>query len=163
MTKSVPYIFQVKFPGDIEYIPTIRKFVSEVLLANNFTPKFTYRSEIIIDEICNNAVSFGCLSVDAGVELTCEVYEKHIELMIKDEGGRTEDIKRLKLAVSKEAKGPFMEVGGQGSKKENLGLEIVRMLSENVSVDIDKNNLTSIKVVKAREDDSAADESEGIS
>jgi anti-sigma regulatory factor (Ser/Thr protein kinase) len=163
MTKAVPYTFQVKFPGDIEYIPTIRKFVSEVLLANNFTPKFAYRSEIIIDEICNNAVSFGCLSVDAAVELTCEVHEKHIELMIKDEGGRKEDIKRLKLAVNKEAKGPFVEVGNQASRKESLGLEIVRMLSENVSVDVDKNNLTSIKVVKARESESAADEPEGVS
>lgn len=163
MTKAVPYTFQVKFPGDIEYIPTIRKFISEVLLANNFTPKFAYRSEIIIDEVCNNAVSFGCLSVDAMVELTCEVHKKHIELMIKDEGGRKNDIKRLKLAVKKEAKGPFVHLGDRKNKKESLGLEIVRMLSENVSVDVDKSNLTSIKVVKVRESDSAKDEGEGAS
>jgi anti-sigma regulatory factor (Ser/Thr protein kinase) len=152
------YQFQVKFPGSLEYIPAVRKYVSETLLANNCDPKFTYRSEIIVDEVCNNAVAFGCVSVDALVELLCLVHKDHVEFVIKDEGGTNDDVKRLTEAVKRRAKPVFpKEVG----KRESLGLEIVRMLSDDVTFEVDPNNLTTVRVVKHREEESD-DEHTGI-
>ena len=62
---------RVKFPGDLEYIPAVRKFVSEILQVCRFDQKFAFRSEIIIDEICNNAVTYGCTSQNASVTVVC--------------------------------------------------------------------------------------------
>lgn len=145
------YQFNVKFPGSLEYIPAVRKYVSETLLANNFDPKFTYRSEIIVDEICNNAVRFGCVSVEAIVELLCTIHADRIEFLIKDEGGKQDDIKRLSSALKRKTKPVFPQELG---KRESLGLEIVRMLSDELCYEVDPNNLTTVRVVKLREEDS---------
>jgi len=146
--------FNVKFPGSIEYIPAVRRYVSETLLANNFDPKFTYRSEIIVDEICNNAVSFGCVSVDAVVELVCSIRADKIEFVVRDEGGREDDLKKLTSAIKKKPKRVFPQ--GLG-KKDGLGLEIVRMLSDELTFEVDPDNLTTVRVVKLREEDGGED------
>lgn len=149
------YQFHVKFPGSLEYIPAVRKYVSDTLLANKFDAKFTYRSEIIVDEICNNAVAYGCVSVDAIVELLCTIHGDRIEFEIKDEGGRDEDLHRLSKAVKRKARRMLPQDLG---KKDSLGLEIVRMLSDELNFEVDPNNLTSVRVVKLREEDDEGDD-----
>ena len=141
--------FHVKFPGSIEFIPAVRKYVSETLLANNFDPKFTYRSEIVVDEICNNAVTHGCVSVDALVELLCTVHGDRIEFEIKDEGGTQENIQKLQKALKERPRRP----AAKAPDKEGLGIEIVRMLCDELFFEVDPNNLTTVRVVKVREDD----------
>jgi anti-sigma regulatory factor (Ser/Thr protein kinase) len=152
MSENNADTFEIKFPGDLDYIPAIRKYVSELLVANNFTPKFAYRSEIIVDELCNNAVTYGCVSLDASVQLVCEVRGDRIEFVVRDQGGRKEDIQKLNVAVRttpKRGKPPEMaKVDAKGS----LGLELVRMLSDQLNFEVDKGNLTSVRVVKLRED-----------
>jgi anti-sigma regulatory factor (Ser/Thr protein kinase) len=145
--------FSLKFPGDLEYIPSVRKFVSEVLLASNFDAKFAYRSEIIVDEICNNAVSYGCIRPDASIDLGCSIFGDRIEFTIRDEGGKKDDIVQLELAVKNDPRSVPIDQIENGGKKTALGLEIVRMLSKDVTFEVDKNNLTSIRVVKVREDE----------
>jgi len=147
------YSFSMKFPGDLEYIPSVRKFVSEVLMASNFDPKFAYRSEIIVDEICNNAVSYGCIRPDAAIDLSCDVFTDRIEFMVRDEGGRKEDIQKLELAVKSDPRSTSVEGLEDEARKTSLGLEIVRMLSKEISFEVDRHNLTAIKVVKVREEE----------
>jgi len=148
MKKNIkPFQINLSFPGNLDYIPPVRKFISEVLQQKQFDPKFAYRTEIIIDEICNNAVSYGCTSVDASVNLLCDVHSDHVELTITDEGGNNRDLNSLRSAVIEEKK--------QEQDWENghfRGLEIVRMLSEKIRLEIDDENLTSIRVVRKRED-----------
>jgi len=150
MSTTPVYQFQVKFPGSHEYIPAVRKYVSETLLANSCDPKFTYRSEIIVDEVCNNAVAFGCVSVDALIELHCLVHADRVEFVVKDEGGTNENVKRLTDAVKRRVRPPVSKESG---RRESLGLEIVRMLSDEVTFEVDANSLTTVRVVKQREDD----------
>lgn len=143
MNLQFPYKVEISFPGDIEYIPAVRKFVSEVLQVSQFSPKFAYRSEIIVDEICNNAVTYGCRTDDAKIELVCDIFEDGIEFTIKDPGGDHQHIDKLKNALN---------ATSEQNLDKGLGLEIVRMLSESMNVVIDEQNLTSIKIVRKRED-----------
>lgn len=147
MNIGFPFTVNVRFPGDLEYIPAVRKFIAELLQVSNFSPKFAYRSEIIVDEICNNAVVYGCQTEEAEIELGNTVYDDRIEFNIKDEGGTKDNLKRLKKAVK------IREDKTGDSSKPGLGLEIVRMLSERLDVLIDDENLTSVRVVRKREDD----------
>jgi anti-sigma regulatory factor (Ser/Thr protein kinase) len=142
MNIQLPYKVELSFPGDIEYIPAIRKFISEILLVSHFSPKFAYRSEIIVDEICNNAVNYGCKTEDARIDLICNIYEDGIDFTVKDPGGDNFHVERLKNALSVES---------DKKSDKGLGLEIVRMLSESLNVVIDEQNLTSVRVVRKRE------------
>ncbi len=142
-----PYTVNINFPGDLEYIPAIRKFIAELLQVSNFSQKFSYRSEIIIDELCNNAVTYGCRTDNAHVELINTIYHDRIEFSIRDEGGTKEHLRRLKSSIKRD----------QSRKKEQsqqgMGLQIVRMLSERIDVVINEDNLTSVHVVRKKEDE----------
>jgi len=144
MNIRFPYKVELSFPGDLEYIPSIRKFVSEVLLVSQFSPKFAYRSEIIVDEICNNAVNYGSQADDARIELVCEIFEDRIEFTIKDQGGSKDHLERLQSVLQNDS--------NEEKSHNGLGLEIVRMLSESLNVVIDDKHLTSVHIVRKRED-----------
>jgi anti-sigma regulatory factor (Ser/Thr protein kinase) len=140
---TFPYKIAIRFPGDLDYIPSIRKFVSEVLQVSNFSSKFAYRSEIIVDEISNNAVNYGCTHDNSHIDLECDIFEDQIEFTIKDQGGRKKDLEKLQTSIQNSQ--PDYE------PKDGLGIELVRMLSERIDFKIDEDNLTSIHVVRKRE------------
>jgi anti-sigma regulatory factor (Ser/Thr protein kinase) len=145
-----PMTFKVKFPSNSDYIPPIRKFVSAVLQTQRFNQKFSFRSEVIVDEICHNAVMYGSHSVDATVDLICSVFPDRVEFQVNDEGGNREHMERLKKVIEKNdtlEKGPEHQRSMKG-----LGLEIVKMLSAHINLRIKQDNVTSIHVVKNRED-----------
>jgi anti-sigma regulatory factor (Ser/Thr protein kinase) len=143
-----PYTVRVKLPSDLEVIPPIRKLISEMLVVSGFSAKFAFRSEIIVDAICNNAISYGS-SGDAEneIEVCCEVHSDRFEVIVKDKGGSVSNVERLKDAVRSAGKVPLDDFESPG-----MGLEIVRLLSETMELSVDENNLTSIHVVRKRED-----------
>ncbi len=155
MNESISEKIRLSFPGDLEYIPAVRKFIADILLVDGFSSKFAYRSEIIIDEICNNAVVYGCKSLDDVIDLTCKIFSDRIEINVKDKGGTGGDIQRLRKALKFEDDKDLTDFGREAASEKvtGLGFEIIRMLSENVEFEIDENNLTSIKVVRKREQD----------
>ncbi len=139
----------VSFPGDIDYLPPVRKFVAEILLAGNYDPKFAYRSEIVVDEVCQNAIVHGCRTLDALVELTLQLHEDRVELFVKDEGGEEKNRRRLKVATE----GGALAESATGAGAGKLGLEIVRMLSEELDFEVGENNVTSVRVVRRKQGD----------
>jgi anti-sigma regulatory factor (Ser/Thr protein kinase) len=147
---TFPYTIKVKLPSDLEVIPSMRKFVSEVLQVSGFSAKFAFRSEIIVDAICNNAITHGSGNdASSEIEVACEIHEDRMEVVVKDRGGSAADIGRLKEAVRRNSLGLPLnyEAGTAG-----MGLEIVKLLSETIELNVDENNLTSIHVVRKRED-----------
>lgn len=136
----------VSFPGELDYIPLVRKLISDILQVLKFSKKFTFRSEFIVDELCNNAVTYGASDTRSSVEIVCEAFEDRVEFTVKDQGGTKENIWRLRQAVNADPK--------VGSKKRasGVGLEMVKMLAEDVTCSIDENNVTQIHVVRKRED-----------
>jgi len=149
MEQVFPYKVTVKLPSDIEIIPSIRKYVSETLVACGFSVKFAFRSEIIIDEICNNAISYGSGGdTDKEIELCCEIHADRMEMLVKDRGGSQIHTDRLREAVNKNRLGLPIEY-----ENERLGLEIVKLLSETIEFNVDENNVTSIHAVRRREEE----------
>jgi anti-sigma regulatory factor (Ser/Thr protein kinase) len=151
MDSQNPYVIKMRFPSDLDYIPPVRKFVAETLQVNHFSPKFGYRSEVIVDEICHNAIVHGSRSMDATVELDCKIYPDRFEFQANDQGGKKEDLERLKNAMKKaDARSAENIIEKENSR--GLGLEIVRLLSEDVKLEIDENNMTTVRVIRKRED-----------
>lgn len=147
-TIQFPFSVDIRFPGDLDYIPAVRKFIAEILQVSNFDSKFAYRSEIIVDELCTNAVIYGCRNDSAEVRLGSTIFEDHIEFTIQDQGGTKDHLRRLKSAVKRTD-----DIKSESTREEGLGLEIVRMLSERLEVVIDEHDVTSIHVTRKREDE----------
>jgi len=149
MQLTFPYTISVRLPSDLEVIPSIRKFVSEVLQVSGFSAKFAFRSEIIVDAICNNAITHGSAgSADSEVELSCSIFKDRMEVVVKDSGGTSANIEKLKEAVRRSRVGlPISDYESGG-----MGLGIVKLLSETIELKVDENNVTSIHVVRRRED-----------
>ena len=148
MELALPYVITVKLPSDLEIIPSIRKFVSEVLQVSGFSAKFAFRAEIIVDAICNNAICYGSGGdTDSEVEVDCEIHSDRMEVVVKDRGGSASHIKRLQDAV----RGDRSELP-LTSESFGMGLEIVKLLSESIEFNVDENNLTSVHVVRKREE-----------
>lgn len=150
MDTQTPYVFKVKFPSDLDYVSPVRKFVAETLAVNKFSPKFAYRSEVIVDEICHNAIIHGSRTVDATVEIECKVFSDRFEFQVNDQGGKKDDIERLKHAM-KNADARLADAS-QEKESRGLGLEIVRLLSEEIKMEVGEDNMTTVRVVRKRED-----------
>ncbi len=145
---------ELEFPADMEYIPLIRKLVSEVMTVNEFSPKYAYRAEIIADEICMNAVKFGSPRMESRILFRCTVFPERVEMTIKDEGGDPDNLARLRRVLEtmdREEERP----GPDGIKSRGRGLEIVRMLANGVDMKVDPQGLTEIHVIKYRQDSEA--------
>ena len=147
MKSEFPYRVAVSFPGELDYIPLVRKLVSDILSVLQFSKKFTFRSEFIVDELCNNAVTYGTGDNRSSVEIICEAFADRVEFTVKDHGGSKENITRLRQAVNADPLWESKKKGGSGA-----GLEMVRMLAEDVTCTIDEKNVTQIHVVRKRED-----------
>jgi anti-sigma regulatory factor (Ser/Thr protein kinase) len=145
MKHDAPYRIAVSFPGELDYIPLVRKLFSDILQVLHFSAKFTFRSEFIIDELCNNAVTYGSSTDPSPVELICDAYKDRVEFTVKDTGGSRENITRLRQAI--DAPKLFKEI----SQGRDNGLELVRMLAEDVTCTIDDKNVTQIHVIRKRE------------
>lgn len=146
MKAADPYRIAISFPGELEYIPLVRKLVSDVLGVMNFSPKFTFRSELIVDELCNNAVCYGASVERSSIEIICEVFNDKVDFTVKDPGGSMENVNKLQEAISAEL--PIKSKLGESGH----GMELVRMLAENISCSVDEKNVASIHVVRKRED-----------
>ncbi len=133
------------FPSDLGYIPAMRKFVADVLTAHNFSSRYIYRSEIIVDEVCHNAVMYGSKSIEAEIVLIMHLTEDTVEFFVQDEGGSARDVQQLKSAVEK----PRLETMSPGDGK--IGLEIVKMFAEELDFAVGEDNLTSVRIVRKRD------------
>lgn len=134
---------EITFPSDWDYIPAIRRFIAEATLIEGFNQKFSYRTEVIVDELCNNAVKYGPNSTDAVIVLGCELDNDAVKINIKDSGGEDKELNDLKKAIE----------SNENSELKGHGLEIVKMLASDIRIDTDENGDTVVKVVKRRSSD----------
>ncbi len=149
MTEKTNNVIKIDFPANIEYISALRTMISDIALVNGFSQKYAFRSEAITDEICSNAVNYGSPKLSSVVALECMVYPDMMKLVIRDEGGKEEDINGLQNIVKD------LESDEEASKdmyrKKGRGLDIVKMLADGMEVKVEPGNLTEVRVVKMRD------------
>jgi anti-sigma regulatory factor (Ser/Thr protein kinase) len=89
--------------------------------------------------------------MDATVDLICSIFSDRVEFQINDQGGTKDNVLRLKNVIENTDEQVEKEMEHFKSSK-GLGLEIVRMLSAEMNLKIAKDNVTSIHIVRKRED-----------
>ncbi len=151
MSEIKEQTIKIKFPSNIGYVSPIRNLISDLLQVREYSRKFAYRSEVIVDEVCSNAIQYGSKKENAAVNLDCIISDEKFEIHVQDQGGNSADVGRLKEAVASDN----IDINEEVSKIRKLarggfGLEIVRMLSEEVELKIGENNMTTLKVVRKK-------------
>ncbi|NLB63391.1 MAG: ATP-binding protein [Fibrobacter sp.] len=132
----------IEFPSDADYIPAVRKFIADGAVIEGFSQKFSYRTEIIVDELCNNAVKYGPRTQEGTVKINCRFEDDALQLVVQDPGGQEQDLQKLRIAID--------TVTGADKTSSGHGLEIVRMLSSGMELQQNRSGETIIKVMKKR-------------
>ena len=146
MVGKEPQEVFLDFPGDIDFIPEVRKFISNVIHVNKFSKRFSFRTEIIIDELCSNAVKFGHLEAGENIRLSCRVTQQAVVLNVINKRAQEKHLKRLSEAISKKTEAqPFHEM------ESGRGIKIVKILAD--KVELVQEDGTCVRVTRKRNSD----------
>jgi len=136
----------VDFPGDIDYIPDVRRFLSNLISLRSFSRRYSFRMEIIIDELCSNAVKFGRLKVGEFIRLSCRIQDECVTLDVTNPGSDEKDVKNLKKAM-------LTSDSNDGTLDDDIagrGIQIIKILS--TSVMVLEHEGTTVRVIKKKND-----------
>ncbi|MBF0433452.1 MAG: ATP-binding protein [Fibrobacteria bacterium] len=134
--------YNLQFPSDLDYIPAMRQFIAEVARSEGYSTKFCFRTEIIVDELCTNAILHGSKGRNGCVILEAYFNNDIMKLCVKDGGGKKVNIENLKRAVYN-SKPTADDTRGRG-------MDIVQMLADELKIDLDENGNTQVNIVKKR-------------
>lgn len=137
---------EIVFPALMEYIPSVREFIRESLYTKNYSEKEAFRTEIMVDELISNSVVYGSSGVSDKVKLNLSFNEKKFECVVEDYGVNLEHKNRLKQVYDNLNNISDID----GIKK---GLSLVKLISDDITLDITENGDTEIKVIKYKNGD----------
>ncbi len=139
--------YQLECPSDLDYVQPLRHFVAELARLEGFPKKFCFRTEILVDELCTNAVVHGSEEPHGEIQVCAAFHPDRMDLSVQDHGGRPEKLEVLRTAVYS-PRPPHSETKGRG-------LVIVQMLSDDLKLNLTDSGHTQVHVTKLREEDDA--------
>jgi len=135
----------IVFPSSMEYVPAIREFIRESLYTREYSEKEAFRTEVMVDELISNSVVYGSNSIHDKVTLDISFDKEVFECVVEDFGANIEHKNRLKRIYDK-------ITTNHHSEEIKKGLSLVKMISDDISLDVNANGETEIKVVKYKKD-----------
>jgi anti-anti-sigma factor len=136
----------VTFPASLKLVPPTRQLVSRLAKQKGYSVKDAFRIETIVDEVCNNAVEHGLAGQHNFVTMVVTIDKEKVDIKVSN----ASDPK--KAALLKEITAPATAGSHVGDDdKRGRGLALIRMLSNDMNVDITERG-TSVHVIKLREE-----------
>ena len=138
--------FGMEIPSDLDYIPPIRQFVSELVEAKGFTKKFCFRTEVVVDELCTNAIVHGSQEINDHISVSVKFGEEQVKMVIQNKGGTEDNINSLKAAI--EDPGSFF------SREKGRGIAMAKLLCDELKMEPSGEGFTQVVVIKSTRYDS---------
>ena len=79
---------QLQIPSAAFYIEPVRAFVGNLAQSLGFSRKRVADIQLVLDEICSNAVHHGSADATVGVKLCISIDTDALEIIVRDTGGR---------------------------------------------------------------------------
>ncbi len=79
---------QLQIPSVAFYIEPVRAFVGNLAQSLGFSRKRVADIQLVLDEICSNAVHHGSADATVGVKLRISIDTDALEIIVRDTGGR---------------------------------------------------------------------------
>jgi len=142
--------FFVEIPSDLDYIPPIRQFVSELVEGKGFNKKFCFRSEVVVDELCTNAIVHGSQEINDLITLSVSYGDGQVKMVIRNTAGTAENRNSLKSAIEDPDK--FF------SGNKGRGIAMAKLLCDDLKLESSEEGFTQVVIIKTTQ--SAADSEE---
>jgi anti-anti-sigma factor len=137
---------RISFPPQLAVVPSIRNFVSRVMVNKGYSDRDSFRIETIVDEICNNAVQYGSPEGHDNVTLRIKVDWGKIEL----DAENVSDADKKEL-LRKHLNNLKNNIIVQGDPARGRGLALVKMLASELTAEITDKG-TMVHVTKLKEE-----------
>ena len=95
---------ELQLPSQFTYIQPLQAFVGKLTEQLGFCQTHIYNVQLIIDELCSNAIEHGSQSSTSGIELQLLIDCAQLEILIRDKGksnqqnwlatGRLDEVRR---------------------------------------------------------------------
>ncbi len=135
----------VSFPVSLDSIPLIRNFTAEVLHLNGGSDKFRYRSEMVVDELCTNAIKYGSTVNFPRITLSFLISLTMVRFSIENANGSSDNIAKLQERIG------CLQNNSDIESDNNLGLKLVSILSDALLVDFNDDGTTIVHSVRSWE------------
>ena len=77
---------ELKIPSAVFYIEPVRAFVGNLARSLGFPRKRVADIQLVLDEVCSNAVHHGSANATAGVKLRIGINAHALEILVRDTG-----------------------------------------------------------------------------
>ena len=79
---------QLQIPSAAFYIEPVRAFVGNLAQSLGFSRRRVADIQLVLDEVCSNAVDHGSANATAGVKLCISIDKHALEILVRDTGPR---------------------------------------------------------------------------
>lgn len=80
--------FELNVPSDVFYLESVRAFIGKLSETLRFSKKRIADIQLVLDEICCNAVCHGSKCASSGIQLHITVDSCALEVVVRDKGGK---------------------------------------------------------------------------
>jgi anti-sigma regulatory factor (Ser/Thr protein kinase) len=106
---------KLKIPSAVFYIEPIRTFIGNLAQNLGFSRKRVADIQLVIDEICSNAIHHGSIDATVGVKLRIRIDTHSLEILVRDTGslhtGEKSWLTHDRLSEIEESRSPSSESG----------------------------------------------------
>lgn len=139
---------KMEMSPNFSFVPGIRSCISRTAYNFGFDDREAYHIEIVIDEICNNAIEYGSKRKNGKIKLECKFSKNMMEFIIKDFGGKEFNVeetlqKGFDLLKEEVVKSDAL------IPRRGRGLIIVKKLVDKLDIKTGKNG-TQIRIIKKK-------------
>ena len=134
---------RLKIPSSVFYVEPVRAFIGNLAQSLGFSRKRVADIQLVLDEICSNAVHHGSATPTAGIQLRIGVDADTLEILVRDTGtGITQQACWLTQERLSE-----IEANRSPSNESGHGIFIAKSLSDTHEMQANAAGGTDVRVV----------------
>ena len=134
---------QLQIPSAAFYIEPVRAFVGNLAQSLGFPRKRVADIQLVLDEICSNAVLHGSVNATVGVKLYISIDVQALEILVRDTGPRQAG-KKSWLTHERLSE---IEMDRSPSSESGHGIFIVKSLADKHEMQPNEMGGTDVRVV----------------
>jgi anti-sigma regulatory factor (Ser/Thr protein kinase) len=146
---KVREVVKMKMPSDISLVPSVRTCISDFVSICEVSKKTLFQIELIIDELCNNAIEHGTQDLGKTIEVQCSIDEEFVEIIVYNGYSSIMAEKKTGHEIGKDMEKWAASPSKTGNDFRGRGLGLVKKYSDSFEIN-SSNDGTWVYVAKRK-------------
>ena len=142
-------VIRMKMPSDIGLVPSVRACISEFFSLCKIERKEAFHIEMIVDELCNNAIEHGTQDENRTIEVLCCANDEQIEINVYNGYSLRATKEKIGHDIEKDMKKWALSPSEHEDAFRGRGLGLVRNFSDGYEINSSTDG-TWVHVIKKR-------------